>query len=105
MQKKYRMILQKFAEKVRGEYPLARIWAFGSYTRDTATSESDLDTCIVLPRMQENDRFAISDIAWEVGFEHELHISTIVVSEKDFEQGPVSASPLLNAVRSEGVAA
>jgi len=55
--------------------------------------------------MQENDRFAISDIAWEVGFEHELHISTIVVSEKDFEQGPVSASPLLNAVRSEGVAA
>lgn len=105
MQKKYKIILQKFAQKVRREYPLARIWAFGSYTRDTAIAESDLDTCVVLPLMQKNDRFAISDMAWEVGFEHDLHISTVVVSEKDFEQGPVSASPLLQAIRSEGVAA
>ena len=98
-------ILKEFAGKVRRVYPKARIWAFGSYARDTATIESDLDICVVLPQMQPKDRIAVSDMAWEVGFEHDLHISTVVVSEKAFEQGPVSVSPLLNAVRSEGVAA
>ncbi len=105
MKKEYTVILQEFAKKVRRKYPHARIWAFGSYTRDTATPESDLDMCVVLPQMKKNDRFAISDIAWEVGFKHDFHISTVVIAEEDFEHGPASASPLLNAVRSEGVAA
>lgn len=105
MRDEQRKILRLFADKVRQKYPEARIWAFGSHVKGTATTESDLDICVVLPQLQTQDRISISDIAWEVGFEHDQYISTIVVSEVDFEQGPVSASPLLHAIRSEGIAA
>lgn len=104
MQHEQLMILKEFAEKVRGTYPKALVWAFGSYTRGAATSESDLDICVVIPKMKPDDRYTVSDIAWEIGFAHNLHISTVVISEKDFYHGPVSASPLLDTIRSEGVA-
>ena len=99
------LILEEFGKKVRSVYPKAQIWAFGSYVRGTATAESDLDICVVIPQMHPEDRLAISDMAWEVGFAHDLHISTVVFSDIDFVHGPVSASPLLDGIRSEGVAA
>ena len=99
------IILEEFGKKVRSVYPKAQIWAFGSYVRGTATAESDLDICVVIPQMHHEDRLAISDMAWEVGFAHDLHISTVVFSDIDFMHGPVSASPLLDGIRSEGVAA
>jgi predicted nucleotidyltransferase len=105
MHKEQLKILREFADKVRCIYPNARIWAFGSFARGVATAESDLDICVVLPQMEPDDRFAVSDMAWEVGFAHDLHLSTVVISESNFNQGPVSVSPLLEAVRSEGVAA
>jgi hypothetical protein len=55
--------------------------------------------------MPSDDGVAVSDIAWEVGFAHDMHLSTIVIPETDFEQDPVSASPLLDTIRNEGVAA
>ena len=105
MKQKQMRILQEFAVKLRCKYPKAQIWAFGSYARGTATAESDLDMMVVLPQMQQDDRFVVSDIAWEVGFAHGLHLSTVVVSKENFEHGPVSASPLLEAVRNEGIPA
>ena len=99
------LILEEFGKKVRSVYPKAQIWAFGSYVKGTATAESDLDICVVIPQMYHEDRLAISDMAWEVGFAHDLHISTVVFSDIDFMHGPVSDSPLLDGIRSEGVAA
>ena len=81
------------------------ILAFGSHAKGTATPASDLDICVVLPKMEPDDRIAISDIAWETGLNHDLHLSTVVVSQKDFEHGPLSVSPFIEAVRNEGVAA
>ena len=105
MQKEKTVILQEFAAKVRSTYPGALVWVFGSHARGTATAESDMDICVVLPEMRPDDRIAVSDIAWEVGFAHDLHISTVVISEKDFKEGPVAASPLIETIRSEGLAA
>ena len=101
----YLQILQKFATKVRAEYPEARIFAFGSYPRGTATEESDLDVCVVLKELKPEDRLVISDLAWETGFEYDILISTIVVSAAEYENGPISASPLMESIRTEGVAA
>ena len=105
MQDKQKTILRCFAERVREFYPKARIWAFGSRAWGTPAAESDLDLCVVLPSFKPEDRISVSDIAWEIGFEQDMHLSTIVISEEDFERGPVSASPLLHAIRNEGVAA
>ena len=105
MRKEHQQILQTFADKVRTKYPEAQVWAFGSYARGTATSESDMDICVVIPEMQQQDRFAISDLAWEIGLSHDLYLSTVVFSENDFERGAISVSPLLDAIRNEGIAA
>jgi len=105
MEKKHWEILREFADKIRGRYPRARIFAFGSHAKGTATPESDLDICVVLPKMDPKDRITVSDIAWEVGLDHDLHLSTVVISQKAFEQGPLSVSPFIEAVRNDGVAA
>jgi len=101
----HKHLLKEFAVKVRSKYPEASVKAFGSCARGTATEESDLDICVVLHRMQPEDRLVISDIAWEIGFNNDFLLSTVVFSEEEFESGPVSAGPLLDSIRNEGVAA
>lgn len=98
-------ILKKFAEKVRCRYPEAKIRAFGSYVRGTATEESDLDVCVVLNTVKPEDRLMISDLAWEVGLDAGILVSTIVISSNGYENGPMSVSPLIEFIRSEGVPA
>ena len=98
-------ILKLFADQVRQRFPEARIWAFGSRARGDATWESDLDVCVVANELTYKDRTAIGDIAWEVGFEHELLITTVCFTTEEFEQGPMSESTLVMNILREGVAA
>lgn len=105
MRKEDRIILKQFAKRMRENYPEAQIWAFGSRTRDDATRESDLDVCVVLKSIDFKKRREISHIAWDIGFENDLIISTIVFSEEMFKSGPFSASTLVKSIVEEGVAA
>ncbi|MBI4545195.1 MAG: nucleotidyltransferase domain-containing protein [Gemmatimonadetes bacterium] len=98
-------ILEEFAARVRELEPRARIWAFGSRARGTAHPESDFDLCIVVPERRDPLDSAIRDIAWEIGFERERVLTTVMLSAYDFEQGPMSASSLVANIRREGRAA
>jgi predicted nucleotidyltransferase len=98
-------ILKIFAAKVRQHFPAARIWAFGSRARGDATWESDLDVCLVLDQCDRHIDHLIDQIAWEVGFEHELIIMPICFSSEEFEHGPMSASTLVMNIVREGIAA
>ncbi|HBF34438.1 TPA: nucleotidyltransferase domain-containing protein, partial [Candidatus Sumerlaeota bacterium] len=89
-------VLSEFAAQVRRTFPAARIWAFGSRTRGEATWESDLDVCVVLETVDAETRREISDLAWEIGFDHDVVVSSILFSRDMFEQGPASASPLVH---------
>jgi uncharacterized protein len=100
-----RNILDLFASRVRELEPGARIWAFGSRARGDAHPESDLDLCIVLPDPTEEVARGIRDIAWEIGFEHERVLTTVILSEHDFQDGPMSASTLVANIVREGTAA
>jgi uncharacterized protein len=105
MDSRQMQILKQLAKKIRSRFPEARILAFGSYARGTATEESDLDICVVLESVNPEDRLIISDMAWEVGFDHDILVSTIVIPEHEYEHGPLTHSPLIEAIRAEGVAA
>lgn len=101
-----RMILRQFAARVRRLEPRARIWAFGSRVRGDAEEFSDLDLCVVLPDdLTVQRRRAIRAIAWEVGFEHDRLVTTVAFGEEQFENGPMSAHPLVKNILSEGLAA
>jgi predicted nucleotidyltransferase len=105
MQDRDRRILSVFAERVRAVFPAARIWAFGSRTHGEFSEDSDLDVCLVLDHLDASTRRRISDIAWEIGFEQDVLISTVVFEARQFEQGACSVSPLVKSIRTEGIAA
>jgi len=46
-----------------------------------------------------------SDVAWEVGFERDVLIATVVFTSEMFEHGPASVGPLVRTILEEGVAA
>ncbi|MGH2361451.1 MAG: nucleotidyltransferase domain-containing protein [bacterium] len=94
-----------FASRVRRLAPSAAIWAFGSRARGSAHPESDLDLCVVVPHATRELREGIHATAWEIGFEHGRVLAPVILSEEDFERGPMSASTLVANIRREGVAA
>ncbi len=104
MSEQDRRILDQFTSLVREHFPDARIWAFGSRARGNATWESDFDICIVLNQVDKKTDRLIRDIAWEVGFENERVITTVVFDFDQFENGPMSESTLVANVLQEGVA-
>ncbi len=82
MSKEDRKILKKFKGRVHERFSDARIWAFGSRARGEATWESDFDMFIVLSEVdQKIDRW-IRDLAWEVGFENDRVITTVLLDKE-----------------------
>jgi predicted nucleotidyltransferase len=100
-----RRILDSFAARVRELEPRARIWAFGSRARGDAAIESDLDVCVVVPELTPALRRGIRAAAWEVGFEHERVLATVVASAEDFDHGRLCATTLVKTIHDEGIAA
>ena len=103
-EKDYR-VFSLFASSVRKKFPTARIWAFGSRVYATFTEDSDLDVCVVTDTLNETIDLSVMEIAWQVGFEHDLLISTITYSHEEFEHGPCSKSSLIHTILEQGVAA
>ncbi|HPD14839.1 MAG TPA: nucleotidyltransferase domain-containing protein [Planctomycetota bacterium] len=95
--------VEDFAERVRRCLPDARIWVFGSRVRGTHGEFSDLDLCVVAPRLDDAADRYIMDCAWDAGFAHDLVITTVTYSREEFEDGPCSASPLVQSIQLEGL--
>lgn len=100
-----RRILAEFTARVCERFPDARIWAFGSRARGGAEWDSDFDICIVLNQIdQKVDRW-IRDVAWEIGFENDRVITTVLFNKEQFEYGPMSESTLVANILREGISA
>jgi len=100
-----RRILGEFSTRVCERFPDARIWAFGSRARGGAEWDSDFDICIVLNHVdQKVDRW-IRDVAWEIGFENDRVITTVIINKEQFEYGPMSESTLVANILREGISA
>ena len=102
---KDKQILEEFSIAIRQQFPEARIWAFGSRTKGLAMEESDLDICVVIEKLDDDADTHIMEIAWKVGFENDIVISTVSYSTKEFDQGPCSESTFVENILSEGIAA
>ncbi|MGD9145498.1 MAG: nucleotidyltransferase domain-containing protein, partial [Anaerolineae bacterium] len=76
---------------------------YGSRARGDAAPDSDLDLFIELEEVTPEIRERISEIAWEVGFELDRVISTVVATRDDLDHGAMGANPLLLNVEREGV--
>ncbi len=75
---------------------------FGSYARNEAGSDSDLDVLIVLEDVSDRyDEYRrVADVVVHFLDCYGVYVSPILLSQKDFETG---SSPLLRNVKKEGV--
>ena len=98
-----RKIAREFQRRLEAAMPVLDMRIFGSRARGEATFNSDMDVFIEVEHLSPELHRRIEDIAWEVGFDLDCVITTIVVTRDQLEHGPLGASPLLLNIEREGV--
>jgi predicted nucleotidyltransferase len=98
-----RRIAREFRRRLAAVVPVLDMRVFGSRARGDAVPDSDLDVFIEVEEFTPEVRRLISEIAWEVGFEMDRVISTVVATRDQLEHGAMGANPLVLQVEREGV--
>ena len=98
-----RQIARELERRLAVVVPLLDLRVFGSRARGDAAPDSDMDVFIELEFCTPELRQRISEIAWEVGFEMDRVITTVVTTRADLEEGAMGANPLVVNVEREGL--
>ncbi len=93
----------EFKRRAGALAPILQFRVFGSRARGDATAGSDLDVFLVVDHIDGDLRERISELAWEVGFENDVVLSTFVVTVEQLERGPLGVSPIVRQIEKEGV--
>ncbi|MDD5673937.1 MAG: nucleotidyltransferase domain-containing protein [Chitinivibrionales bacterium] len=94
-----RNLRQRLNEKVS----VVEMKVFGSRARGDNQSDSDLDVFVEVENLDRLIRRVIQDTAWELGLDYSVLIAPVVFSRFEVEQSPARSSPLMEAVREEGI--
>jgi len=103
MNKKNLAVARKLKKKLKGRISLYEMRVFGSWARGDARHDSDLDVYLEVGSLTRRERRLISEIAWEVGFQHNIVIAPVVFPREAVQKGPLSASPLYKVIQKEGI--
>ena len=101
--KKIRSVVKRFKKALReAGFPMARIVIYGSYARDEARKDSDIDICLISEAFKRN-REAYRKEAVFIAFNVDSRIQVVVVDPEEFRTNKLS--PLWSQIRKESIAA
>lgn len=98
-----RQIAKEFQRRLSAIVPVLDICVFGSRARGDAAADSDMDVFIELETIDSELREQIFALAWEVGFETDRVITTIVTTSNQLQYGAMGANPLIRHIEREGI--
>ncbi len=98
-------LVERFKQLMREQgVPFYQTIVFGSRARGDAHPDSDLDILVLVEHTTPAIRKLISLCAWEVGFDADILLQTVVMTREQVEHGPEQSSLLMLAINKEGVA-
>jgi len=99
-----RQIVERFKSLMaeRG-LPVLETIVFGSRARGDCDEESDLDILVLVSQRTREIVDAVRDCAWEIGFDSNRYIQTVIRSKDEVENTPLRSSLLMLAVQAEGI--
>ncbi|MBI4558497.1 MAG: nucleotidyltransferase domain-containing protein [Candidatus Hydrogenedentes bacterium] len=100
-----RRALQALREQATAEFEIRRIILYGSAARGDTDEESDQDVLALTRRpLTRADKDRISEIAFNINFEHGTNLSVLVIDENAWDAGLYSVMPFHSEVLRDGVA-
>lgn len=103
MEQKDYEIAKELKEKLSKIVHLIDFRVFGSRARGDKDEYSDMDVFLEVESLDKETKNKISDIVWEVGFQHLIVISPLVFTKYEIEKSPLKASPIVENIVKEGV--
>ena len=83
---------------------LGKILLFGSYSRDQAVKDSDIDLLILMEgKVSRNLKNDITAIIYPLELEYELEINPLIINWQEWENGKYCRHPLHTQVKKEGI--
>lgn len=99
-----KLIAGELKKRIQEKFNVLDFLMFGSRARGDNTHESDMDIYIILDELNDTIESEISDIAWEVGFKHDIIIFTLLYSKDEIGTGPYKESSIYKNIMKEGIA-
>ncbi len=96
-------IARKLKEKLSEVVQLIDFKVFGSRARGDEDEYSDMDVFIEIELLNRELKEKISEIVWEVGFEHLIVISPLIFTRNEIEKSPLKASLIVKNIAEEGI--
>ena len=89
---------------VKQMYPDARFIIFGSEANNSATKNSDIDICVIFPKIEMDSFVLAAELATEIRKYLDRALDVIVVDEFNFEKRSRETWTLEHAIKFEGIA-
>jgi predicted nucleotidyltransferase len=96
-------IAREFKKRLGDQMPLIDMRLFGSCARGDNSRYSDLDIFVEIETLTRQAKEKIREIAWQLGLDSEVVISPLIFSRFELEETALRSSPIVKAIKHEGV--